>query len=87
MVRRVQPLGQAATLSGRLWPAWRKHLHEKAPMWVFVAVTLSHILCLRISEVLALKATHFNWQHRYVKIKPLKRQPEAMASQTQHDVF
>ena len=68
-------LGQAATLSGPLWQEWRDHLRRTAPVWVWVAVTLTHVLCCRISEVLGLKAKDFNFQQKWVKIKALKRAP------------
>lgn len=70
-------LGQASTLAGSAWNKWRKHLLHVGPTWLFIAVTLTHGLCGRISEIMALKGEDFNFRHRYVRIKPLKRQPEA----------
>ena len=46
-------------------------------MWLYVAVTLTHALCARITEVLKLKASDFHWSGRTVTIAALKRQPQA----------
>ena len=75
--KRGKKLGQAAVMAGKLWNQWRKHLLKTSPPWVWAAVTLTHILCARISEVLALKAGDFHWAGKRVTICALKRQPEA----------
>ena len=54
-------LGQASTLPGSTWNKWRKHVLNVGPTWLFVAVTLTHCLRCRISEVLALKSEDFNF--------------------------
>jgi hypothetical protein len=69
-------LGQAAALHGPLWGMWRRHLLNSSPCWLYVAVTLTHILCCRISEVLALRKEDFDFRNKQVKIAALKRGPE-----------
>ena len=71
-------LGQAEALHGKLWGQWTEHVKRVGPSWLFVAITLSHMFCCRITEILSLQVSDFNFRHRYVKIKPLKRQPEAV---------
>ena len=64
-------------MHGKLWKQWTEHVKRVGPSWLFAAITLSHMFCCRISEILSLQANDFNWRHRFVRIKPLKRQPEA----------
>ena len=71
-----KPLGQASSLPGPLWNAWRKHVLEHSS-WLYVAVTLTHMLCCRITEVLLLQRCHFDFKRKHVTIPKLKRQPEA----------
>ena len=85
--RRKNTLGQAATLTGKLWDCWRQHLLRTSPTWLWVAVTLTHILCARITEVLSLKASDFNWKANCVTIRALKRQPEASGDTKVHSVY
>lgn len=73
-------LGQASPLHGPLWNQWCQHLLRIGPSWLYMVVTLSHMLCCRVTEVLALRAGDFNFRHGTVRIKPLKRQPEARSS-------
>jgi len=73
----MKKLGQAATMKGKLWDKWRQHILKSSSTWLWVALTLTHVLCARISEVLALKASDFNWRGQCVSIRSLKRQPEA----------
>ena len=73
-------LGQAEALHGKLWVQWTQHVKRVGPSWLFVAITLSHMFCCRITEILSLQAGDFNVRHRFVKINPLKRQPEAVFS-------
>lgn len=75
-MKNERKLGQAEALHGKLWKQWTQHILSVGPSWLYVAVTLTHMLCARISEVLALQAKDFNFRHRHVRIKPLKRQPE-----------
>ena len=72
----TRKIGQAAVLSGSMWTAWRQHILKTGTTWMFVAITLTHILCARISEVLCLKASDFRWSARSVTIAALKRQPQ-----------
>ena len=73
MARRLQ---QASSMAGQLWPAWCKHLLKTDCTWMYVLALLSHMLCLRVSEALALRASDFSWKGKRVRIRPLKRQPE-----------
>ena len=70
-------LGSATALHGALWEQWRQHLLRTSTCWLYVAVSLTHILCCRISEVLALQRKDFDFKRRRVKVKALKRSPEA----------
>ena len=70
-------LGQAATMSGKLWNQWRNHILKTCPTWLWVAISLTHMLCARITEVLSLRNQDFHWATRRVTIRALKRQPEA----------
>ena len=51
-------------------------MRRAAPCWLYVMITLSHVLCLRVSQVLALRANDFDWKKHRVRIKPLKRGAE-----------
>ena len=70
-------LGQAAVLSGKMWAQWRNHILETSTTWLYVAITLMHALCARVSEVLKLRACDFHWSGKTVTIATLKRQPQA----------
>ena len=68
-------LGQAATLPGKLWTEWLKHCMANARSWLYALLLICHLLCLRVSEGLALSASDFDFKSCSVLIKPLKRQP------------
>ena len=68
----AKTLGQALPLSGPLWGQWRQHLRRSAPLWLYVLVTLTRVICCRVSEVLALRACDFQWRRHRVRIKALK---------------
>ena len=74
---RKMKLGQAAVLSGKVWTQWRNHILKTSTTWLYVAITLSHALCARITEVLKLKSSDFHWAAKTVTIAALKRQPQA----------
>ncbi|CAE7031475.1 unnamed protein product [Symbiodinium sp. CCMP2592] len=67
-------LGKASSLPGPLWGAWLDHVLAQGSTWLWVALVLSHCFCLRITEVLKLKARDFLWKKKCVHIAPLKRQ-------------
>ena len=69
-------LGQACSMSGPLWNAWRGHV-LKHSTWLYVVITLTHALCLRVTEALSLRRCHFNFSKKFVTIPALKRQPQA----------
>ena len=68
-------LGKASALPGQLWQVWLQHVLSFGPTWLWVALLLSHVLCLRITEVLTLRARDFQWSAHHVHIGPLKSQP------------
>ena len=67
-------LGKATPLPGDLWCQWLQHVLDNGQTWLYVALLLSHLPCLRITEVLRLKAGDFQWKQQCVRIAPLKRQ-------------
>ena len=67
-------LGKASSLPGFLWGKWLDHVDSTGPTWLWVALVLSHALCLRITEVLRLRHRDFLWKARTVRVGPLKRQ-------------
>ena len=67
-------LGKAVTLPGPLWGMWLAHVLAHGTCWLYVALLLSHALCLRISEALRLRAEDFSFQAKSVYIGPLKGQ-------------
>ena len=73
----TKKLGQAATLAGGLWAAWIKHLLATGPTWVYIHAIMCHMFCLRATEGLGLRGCDFDWRARSVRIRALKRQPEA----------
>lgn len=66
-------LGKASSLPGDLWPLWLAHVLKIGPTWLYVALLLSHLLCLRVTEVLRLQAHEFDLKNGMCKIKALKR--------------
>ena len=77
-------LGQASALHGKLWSLWRQHVRRSAPCWLYVVITLTHILCCRVSEILALQKKDVDFRHRRVKIKALKKGPEVCILETRY---
>ena len=73
---RKMKLGHAAVLSGKMWTQWTNHILKTSTTWLFVAITLTHALCARITEILKLKGADFNWAGKTVTIAALKRQPQ-----------
>ena len=61
-------------MEGQAWQAWLAHVKNKGPTWLYVALTGSHLLCCRITEVLRLKAKDFDFEHKVVAISSLKGQ-------------
>lgn len=76
--RKRQPqkkkIGKATPLPGDLWCQWLIHVINNGQCWLYAALLLSHLLCLRITEVLRLKGSDFQWKQECVRIGPLKRQ-------------
>ena len=69
-------LGQAATLPGSEWGSWLCHIMRFGTTWLYVVVLLTHLLCLRITEALRLRAENFRFKTPgTVYVAPLKNQP------------
>ena len=66
--------GKASCMSGQLWPMWLVHVHKHGTCWLHACLILTHILCLRVTEALKLRASDFNWKNKTVWIGPLKKQ-------------
>ena len=43
-------LGKATPLPGDLWCQWLQHVLDNGQTWRYVALLLSHLLCLRITK-------------------------------------
>ena len=71
-------LGQANLLAGPLWKAWLKHVKEQGSCWLHVAILLTHAFCLRITEACKLTSGDIDLRRGFVRVKPLKRQPEVL---------
>ena len=67
-------IGQADALEVQAWQAWLAHVENKGPTWFHVALTCSHLLGCRITEVLRLKAKDSDFEHKVVAISSLKGQ-------------
>ena len=67
-------LGKAAALPGKLWCLWLGHALSNGRCWLYVALLVSHLLCLRITECLTLKAEDFAFTAGTVHIGSLKGQ-------------
>lgn len=72
--KKTQKLGKAATLPGQLWVLWLKHVLAHGRAWLYMALVMSHLLCLRITECLRLTAEDFSFRAGTVYIAPMKRQ-------------
>ena len=68
--------GQADSLVGQSWKAWKAHLHETGPTWLFCLTCLSHLLCCRVSETLQLKRGNFDLAGGWVVVGAMKRGAE-----------
>ena len=66
--------GKASCMPGQLRPMWLAHVHKKGTCWLHACLVLTHVLCLRVTEALRLRASDFNWKNRTVWIAPLKGQ-------------
>ena len=66
--------GKASSMPGQLWPMWLAHVHKHGTCWLHACLLLTHVLCLRVTEALKLRACHFNFKTRTVLIEALKGQ-------------
>lgn len=67
-------LGKAAALPGQLWSLWLLHVLKEGSCWLYVALLLTHVLCLRITECLRLQSRDFSFKTNSVLVGPLKKQ-------------
>jgi hypothetical protein len=65
-------LGQAEGLLGKAWAIWIKHILHAGQSWVYAVVILTHLLCCRVTEVLQLKGSDFDWKNERVKFGAFK---------------
>ena len=65
-------------MEGNAWGHWLRHVMEQGRVWLYVALMLSNIRCLHITEVLTRRARVFDWKRRAVRIGALKRQRETL---------
>lgn len=72
--KKVNRIGKAATLPGCVWGLWLQHVLQNGRCWLYVALLMSHLLCLRITESLCLTSEDFSFKSNSVYIAPLKRQ-------------
>ena len=72
--KQSKKLGKAATLPGELWVQWVNHVLAHGRCWLYMALVLCHLLCLRITECLRLAAEDFSFRAGTVHIAPMKRQ-------------
>ena len=54
--------------------AWLEHVRNQGPAWLCVALSLTHLLCCRITEIMRLTAESFDHEKKCVTIEALKRQ-------------
>lgn len=70
----MKKLGKASELAGNLWKLWLAHVLREGRCWLYVCLIVTHLLCLRITECLRLKANDVSFKTNSVVIKSLKRQ-------------
>ena len=53
--------GSADSLTGSAWRAWLLHVKQRTgPTWLYIALSMCHLFCVRITQVLQLKLEHIN---------------------------
>ena len=72
--RRRKGNGQADKLPGAAWALWTNHAQATGPSWLYPAVCLGHLLCLRVTEVLSLSGRDVDLAGGVVRVRALKRQ-------------
>ena len=70
--------GKAEPLLGAAWAAFLQHLANTGPTWALIALSLAHLLCCRITEVLRLQLQDINWEDKKIRIRELKGHAEMM---------
>ena len=79
--------GKAEPLLGAGWAAFLQHLAKTGPTWALIALSLAHMLCCRISEVLRLQLQDINWEDKKIRVRELKGHAEMMKPLSQAAVL
>ena len=75
-IRKRIKKGSADSLTGSAWRAWLLHVKERTgPTWLYIVLSMCHLFCARVSQVLQLKLEHINLEARTVVITGMKGQP------------
>ena len=72
--RRGRALGQADKLPGSAWTLWTHHVQAAGPSWLYPVICLGHLLCLRVTEILSLRAKDVDLEKGVARVRALKRQ-------------
>ena len=75
--KKSKKLGQANSLNGKRWLDWLCHVRDNSGGKYFLALYLTQVLCIRISQALQLRVCDFNFRDRTVWIAPFKRHAAA----------
>ena len=68
--KKSKKLGQANSLNGKRWLDWLCHVRDNSGGKYFLALYLTQVLCIRISQALQLRVCDFNFRDRTVWIAP-----------------
>ena len=71
--RRKTGRGPADTLAGAGWKAWISHLKSVGPTWLYALASLSHLLCVRVTEACTLRRSDVNLAGATVHIGAMKK--------------
>ncbi|CAE6950431.1 unnamed protein product [Symbiodinium sp. CCMP2592] len=70
--------GKAEPLLGAAWAAFLQHLANTGPTWALIAISLAHLLCCRITEILRLQLQDIQWDTNKVRVRELKGHAEML---------
>lgn len=77
-VRKKAPRGKADTLAGSAMKSWLQHLKGVGPTWCYVLLSMCHLLCCRVTEVLRLQFKHIDLDSGRVQVGELKKQEKIL---------
>ena len=66
-------LGPADALHGAAFASWLSHLQSSGPTWLFIVVSLQHVLCCRVTEILRIQLQDCDLAGKRMFIKPMKK--------------